>query len=192
MGNFFWAIFIGFLLMSWELPLCPVNPPNREQRNRSQRRNTQSQQTLESGKKWGQGMRGCPYIVGKLAILGAEGESTYFLNTGKENPIVVYQIISDNPENFVITLTEVRGKFERLLIYEKKLVVQGNKYLLIQLPSLKQQQQYELSAAILCEGKAAYGTTLDVWVNRVEEITSFDQLVEKITKDEKFEALQIN
>ncbi|WP_239005508.1 hypothetical protein [Gloeothece citriformis] len=186
------TIFLGLIFVSGELSFQAVTPPNRERGNRSNRRNRQSQQDSERGKKWGQGMRGCPRELGKLAILGAQGETTYFFKTGKETPIVVYQIVSDHRENLIITLTEVRDKFERLLIYEKNLGVQGNQYLLIQLPSLKKQQQYQLSAVISCEGNAAYGITLDVWVNRVDHITYEDQLVEKLIKDEKIEAFTIN
>lgn len=135
----------------------------------------------EPKKSTAQGTRGCPYKLGDLFLIeSTEEDKKIYLNVNINRPVVVYQVQSEQDETLLITLTEIRGKLERQLIYEKTIPVKKNGFIVLTLPNLKSStSNYLLSAVLLCQNQPYYGKTINALLNLVPHPTEIERFLER-------------
>jgi hypothetical protein len=125
-----------------------------------------------------QGMRGCPTLLGDLLLFGTEKQEQLTLDVSIEHPLLLYQVISKQPEKILLTATEVKGKLDRAQVYKREALSINDDYSAIMLPKLDPNKKYFLTLVLLCQDRPQYGRTIHVWINLINGSTQVNNFVE--------------
>ncbi len=127
-----------------------------------------------------QGTRGCPTRLGELALfgIGTTEQDRLTIDITFTQPLLLYQVVSEQSEKLLLTITEVESKFKRNQIYEQKVAAVNSNYKVLNLPKLDPSKKYLVTLVLLCQDRPQYGKTIHAWLNIIEGQTQVNTFIQ--------------